>query len=139
MEPKTKFNAWYLVLAVLGVLALQYFYAQSQSVEPISYSLFERMLNEGKIKSISISDKQLLGEFPAPHEGKSRFVTTRVDPIFAAKLAEKGVEFRGVIESTLLRDLLSWVRPIVLCFGVWWFLIRRMALSRRLLVRTMPT
>jgi len=126
MEPKTKFNAWYLVLAVLGVLALQYFYAQSQMVEPISYSTFERMLNEGKIKSIAITDKQILGEFTAPHEGKTRFVTTRVDPLFAAKLAEKGVEFRGVVESTFLRDILSWVVPILLFGGLWWFLIRRM-------------
>ena len=25
MEPKTKFNTWYIVLAVAGVLLLQYF------------------------------------------------------------------------------------------------------------------
>ena len=127
MEPKTKFNVWFIVLAVLGVLALQYFYAQSQEVEPIPYSTFERLLNEGKIKTIAITDKHIAGEFKTPHEGKSRFVTTRVDPNFAAKLELKGVEFRGVVESTLLRDILSWVLPIALFFGVWWFLIRRMA------------
>ncbi|HEY7609827.1 MAG TPA: ATP-dependent zinc metalloprotease FtsH [Alphaproteobacteria bacterium] len=127
MEPKTKFNVWYLVLAVLGVLVLQYFYVQSQEVEPIPYSTFERYLNDGKIKSIAITDRHITGEFKAPQDGKSRFVTTRVDPDFAAKLDQKGVEFRGVVESTLFRDILSWVLPIVLFFGVWWFLIRRMA------------
>ena len=127
MEPKTKFNVWYLVLAVLGVLVLQYFYVQSQEVEPIPYSTFERYLNDGKIKSIAITDKHITGDFKAPQDGKSRFITTRVEPDFAAKLDQKGVEFRGVVESTLLRDVLSWVLPIVLFFGVWWFLIRRMA------------
>jgi len=127
MQPETKFNAWYIVLAVLGVLFLQYLYVQSQEIEPIPYSVFERLLNEGKIKSIAITDRQIVGEFKAPVEGKARFVTTRVDPNFAAKLAEKGVEFRGVVESTLLRDLLSWILPVLLFFGVWWFLIRRMA------------
>ena len=127
LEPKTKFNVWYLVLAVLGVLVLQYFYVQSQEVEPIPYSTFERYLNDGKIKSIAITDKHITGEFKAPQDGKSRFITTRVEPDFAAKLDQKGVEFRGVVESTLLRDVLSWILPIALFFGVWWFLIRRMA------------
>jgi cell division protease FtsH len=106
---------------------LQYFYVQSQEVEPIPYSTFERYLNDGKIKSIAITDKHITGEFKAPQDGKSRFITTRVEPDFAAKLDQKGVEFRGVVESTLLRDVLSWILPIALFFGVWWFLIRRMA------------
>ena len=98
MEPKTKFNTWYIVLAVAGVLLLQYFYGLSQQVEPIPYSTFEKMLNEGQIKSVAISDKQIVGEFKTPHEGKSRFVTTRVEPPeLAEKLAQKGVEFRGVV------------------------------------------
>jgi cell division protease FtsH len=127
MQPRIRFNTWYIVLAVVGVLALQYFYVQSQQVEPIPYSTFEKLLNEGQIKSVAITDRQIVGEFKAPHDGKSRFVTTRVDPELAGKLAQKGVEFRGVVESTLLRDILSWVVPIALFFGVWWFLIRRMA------------
>jgi cell division protease FtsH len=127
MESKTRFNVWYIVIAVLGVLALQYFYVQSQEVEPIPYSTFDRLLNEGKIKNIAITDKHITGEFKTPIDGKTRFVTTRVDPEFAAKLDQKGVEYRGVVESTFLRDLLSWILPILLFFGVWWFLIRRMA------------
>ena len=94
MEPKTKFNVWYLVLAVLGVLVLQYFYVQSQEVEPIPYSTFERYLNDGKIKSIAITDKHITGEFKAPQDGKSRFITTRVEPDFAAKLDQKGARAR---------------------------------------------
>ncbi len=125
--PKNRFNALYIVLAVAGVLLLQYFYGVSQQVEPIPYSTFERLLNEGQIKSVSITDRQIVGEYKTPQEGKTRFVTTRVDPELAGKLTQKGVEFRGVVESTLLRDVLSWVVPIALFFGVWWFLIRRMA------------
>src|SRR5690242_15448287 len=106
--PKSRFNTWYIVLAVAGVLALQYFYGISQQVEPIPYSTFERLLNEGQIKSVSISDRQIVGEFKTPQDGKSRFVTTRVEPELADKLLQKGVEFRGIVESTLLRDILSW-------------------------------
>src|SRR6185436_5960791 len=118
MEPKTKFNAWYIVLAVAGVLLLQYFYVQSQQVEPIPNSTFERLLNEGQIKSVAITDKQIVGEFKAPQDGKTQFVTTRVEPELAGKLYQKGVEYRGVIESTLVRDILSWIVPILLFVAV---------------------
>lgn len=37
-----------------------------------------------------------------------------------------GARVTGVVESTLLRDVLSWVIPIALFFGVWLFLLRRM-------------
>jgi cell division protease FtsH len=127
MGPKTKLHTWYIVLAILGVLVLQYLYVHSQDVAPIPYSTFERYLDQGRIKAIAITDKQITGEFKSPVDGKSRFVTTRVDPDFAAKLQQKGVEFRGVVENTFFRDLLSWVVPIALFFGLWWFLIRRMA------------
>jgi cell division protease FtsH len=127
MGPKTKLHTWYIVLAILGVLVLQYLYVHSQDVAPIPYSTFERYLDQGRIKTIAITDKQITGEFKSPVDGKSRFVTTRVDPDFAAKLQQKGVEFRGVVENTFFRDLLSWVVPIALFFGLWWFLIRRMA------------
>jgi cell division protease FtsH len=126
MQPKGRVNTWYIMLAVLGVLLLQYFYAQSQQVEAIPYSTFEKLLNEGQIKSVAITDRQIVGEFKAPQDGKTRFTTTRVDQELAAKLAEKGVEFRGVVESTLFRDILSWIIPIGLFFGLWWFVIRRM-------------
>jgi cell division protease FtsH len=45
---------------------------------------------------------------------------------FAEKLQRSGVRFTGEIESTFLRDLLSWVVPTALFIGVWMFLLRRM-------------
>src|SRR5918912_1495691 len=32
-----------------------------------------------------------------------------------------------VFESTLLRDILSWILPVLLFFGIWAFFVRRMA------------
>src|SRR5437773_11201354 len=42
-------------------------------------------------------------------------------------LSKYNVKFAGAIESTLLRDLLSWLIPIGLFLGVWWFMYRRFA------------
>jgi cell division protease FtsH len=54
-------------------------------------------------------------------------VTTLVDPRLADELLGKGAEVTGVVESTFLRDLLSWVVPMLVFFGIWVFFIRRFA------------
>src|SRR5262249_32032789 len=59
--------------------------------------------------------------------GQKQFVTTRVDPDFAAQLQKYNVTYTGQVESTLLRDLLSWIVPLLLFVGVWWYIGRRAA------------
>lgn len=54
-------------------------------------------------------------------------MTTRVDPDFATELEQYRVRYTGQVESTVLRDILSWVVPILLFFGLWAVLARRMA------------
>ncbi|MBP0573139.1 AAA family ATPase, partial [Mycobacterium tuberculosis] len=58
--------------------------------------------------------------------GERAFVTTRVEPAFAEQLAPYGVKVTGRIESTFLRDLLSWIVPVVLFAGIWIFMMRRL-------------
>src|SRR3546814_5691296 len=41
--------------------------------------------------------------------------------------SDLGVTVTGVVESNLLRDLLSWVVPVLLIFGLWMLVIRKMA------------
>jgi cell division protease FtsH len=124
---ETTFNIWYVIAAIFGVLLIQYFWVESQRVEPIPYSEFERYLDEGQIDNIVVGNQFIRGHFKESREGRTQFVTTRVDPALAQKLAEKGVRFTGAVESTFLRDLLSWVLPILVFFGLWMFVFRRIA------------
>jgi cell division protease FtsH len=41
-------------------------------------------------------------------------------------LEQYPVSFKGEIESTFLRDLFSWIFPLLLFVGVWYFLMKRM-------------
>ena len=49
MDPKAKFNFWYVIAAIAGVILLQSLFAQTQEVETIPYSLFEAYMKNGKI------------------------------------------------------------------------------------------
>src|SRR5206468_11456439 len=56
-----------------------------------------------------------------------QFLTTRVDQDMARELEKYNVRFTGQIESTFLRDLLSWVMPVLMLFGLWWYIGKRFA------------
>jgi len=128
MERQTWFNLWYVIFAVLGVLWLRDIYVTATQVKPIPYSEFEKDLKAGEIKDIAISNNVIQGTYKNPRPDKhTRFVTTRVDPDLAKELSQYNVEYSGVIESTFLRDILSFVAPALIFFGIWMFLARRMA------------
>jgi cell division protease FtsH len=121
------FHLWYWLLAFLGLMLFQYVYTATQQVANLPYSEFERLLREGKVAEIGISDRFIQGRLKEPLDGKSVFVTTRVDPEFAEELQKYNVRYTGQVESTFVRDLLSWILPVLLFFGIWAYLGRRMA------------
>jgi cell division protease FtsH len=131
MDKKVQYNLWYALAAVFGILLLQGLWQQYQRVEPIPYSQFQSYLKDGKIDDIVITDKYIQGTLKdARPDQPSQFITTRVDPNVASDLAKYGVKFRGATESGLgafLRDLLSWVLPVVIFFGLWMFVFRKIA------------
>ena len=130
MTQKT-FNIGYAIAAIFLVFIIQYAVSVANQIAPIPYSDFQRLLHEGKIASVGVSDRFIQGSLKEPLPGgKKQFVTTRVDPQFAIELDKYGVRYTGEIESTLLRDLLSWLMPMLLFVGLWWYLGRRFAESQ---------
>jgi cell division protease FtsH len=128
MDKKTNFNAWYIVIAVLGMLVLQAIFQRAQQTEPLPYSQFREYLEQGRVDDLLITESRITGAIkePGPDE-PSQFVTTRVDPDFARELEQYGVEFRGGSDENFFTTLLSWVLPALIFFGIWIFLLRRMA------------
>jgi cell division protease FtsH len=127
MNKQTRFHIGYWVAALIGILVLQYFYTTAQTIEPIPYSQFQQLLRDGKVAEIGVSDRYIQGKLKEPlPNGKRQFVTTRIDPQFADELQKYGVTYTGQVESTFVSDLLSWVLPVLLFFGLWSFLARRM-------------
>ncbi|MCC5978614.1 MAG: ATP-dependent zinc metalloprotease FtsH [Salinarimonas sp.] len=127
MDKKTQFNIWYWVAAFAGILLLQFFLTTGQ-VAHISYSEFEQYLRDGRISQVEVSERHLRGTFDPPLTGgESQFSTVRIEPEIVDRLAQHDVAVVGRIEDTFLRDLLSWMLPLLLFIGIWIFLLRRMA------------
>jgi cell division protease FtsH len=128
MQKISQWNAWYLALALLGMLLIHDAWQSYRETEPLPYSEFVRQLEAGNVKSVVVFPDMLQGEFKqSMPDGHSRFYTQRVEPEFAQSLAKYGVEVSGGVQSTFLRDVLGWVLPALIFFGIWMLLVRRMA------------
>jgi cell division protease FtsH len=125
MDKKTSFNIWYVVAAIVAVLVIQYFFVRGQTVEQIVYSEFLYQLEAGNIEEITVSESKVRGKFRNPIDGKSYFVTHRIEPALAQDLEKYNVRFAGETEETFFGTLLSWIVPVLFFFGLWYFFFRR--------------
>ncbi|MFN3886920.1 MAG: ATP-dependent zinc metalloprotease FtsH [Aquabacterium sp.] len=120
-------NLWYIVMALLVALWVREVWVGSTQVQAMPYSELMDRVKAGEVASLRVSSNLIEGELKKPlPDGRQRFVATRVDPALAEALSQHGVRVEGVIESTWLRDILSWVLPVLLLFGLWNLLARRM-------------
>ena len=126
MDRKTQINIWYFVVAFIAFSLLQGFYQASKQYTTIPYSQFETLLDQDKIDKLWIGQNAIQGTLKKPEkDGLKQFVTTRVTPNLAARLDQHHVTYFGEVPSTWLPDLLSWILPTLLFFGVWMFVVRR--------------
>lgn len=118
---------WYIAFAIIGVFLANGFWVGYNTVEPLPYSSFLQQLDAGNVKQVDIVGDQIKGVLKEPLSGKTDFTTTRVDNTLAEQLSKHDVQFTGIIQSTFLKDILGWIIPTAIFFGIWMFLMRRMA------------
>jgi cell division protease FtsH len=127
MERRAQINLGYLIFAFFAMVLLQQWWQTAQTVEVVPYSEFEKLLAEDRISEVTVSDQRITGKLRSPEKnGKTVAVANLVEPDLAERLSKYGVKYTKVHESTFLRDLLSWVVPALVFFGIWFWLIRRM-------------
>ena len=126
LNRKHQYNLWYLAAALLLLFAFQ-FWLGYRAVAQISYSDLLTHLEAGHIAEVTISESLIQGRFSAAQDGYDYFMTERVDPALVATFVDKGVTVRGTTESNLLATLASWVVPVLLMAGIWYFVFRRFA------------
>ena len=126
MKDRAQFHINYWMIAILVFLGLQYLLSMQQEVAVIPYSEFEQHLKDGRVEELAITERRIEGTLKEPLAGgQRRFIANRVEPQLAEHLQQYPVRYTGKVESTLVRDLLSWIIPAALFFGIWLFLLKR--------------
>jgi len=129
MKKEHKFSIWYVLLGVWVVLIIQSYIASMFAAQTIPYSQFLDLLKAGKIVEVAVTANQIEGKMKVEggQAGETKtFRTVRVNPELSTLLEQYKVVFKGEIESTFLRDLFSWIFPIILFVGIWYFFMKRM-------------
>ena len=129
MEKHHKFSIWYVLLGIWVVLLIHNYLASALSIRTIPYSEFLGLLKEKKVTEVAISTNQIQGRISGDEDASGKgelFKTVRVDPEISKLLEQYEVQFKGQVESTFFRDLLSWVFPVFLFLGIWYFFMKRM-------------
>ena len=130
MEKQHKFSIWYVLVAVWVVLVLHNLIVQMFAIQRLPYSEFVKALEAGRVSEVAITEDRIQGKLKVAENGQEveqTFSTVRVDPDLSELLEKYNVTFKGVIESNFLRNLASWVLPLLLFFGIWYFMMRRFA------------
>jgi len=129
MERQHKFSIWYVLLGIWGVFIIHNMIFSAFSIKTIPYSEFLKLVKEGKVSEVAITQNQIQGRLldHGSESGRGElFRTIRVDSDISQLLEENNIKFKGEIESTFFRDLFSWIVPIFIFFGIWYFIMRRM-------------
>ena len=130
MQKQHKFSIWYVIVGIWIVLLIHNYLAAALAIRTIPYSEFLQLLRENKVTEVAIGRNQIQGRarFPgSTSQNGDLFKTVRVDLEISELLDQYSVSFKGEMESTFLRELFSWIFPVLLFVGVWYFLFRRMA------------
>ena len=127
MDKKNTWNVGYWLIALMLLLLLQNFWQGASQVQTVPYSEFEKALTEERIADVTISERTVIGRLKTPEGNKTTLAAVRVEPELAARLEKYNVPYSRVVDNTFLRDLLSWIVPALVFFGLWFFLFRSFA------------
>jgi cell division protease FtsH len=130
MQKQYKFSIWYVLLGFWIVLIVHNILVSAFAIKTIPYSEFLTLLKENKVVEVAIRADQIQGKLKESESGADKaalFRTVRVDPDTSKLLEQYNVPFKGEIESRFLANLFSWLIPIFIFFGIWFFLMKRMS------------
>ncbi len=126
-----KNNRSKMLLVIGGIwLALMLLNSLSSNtgIKTVPYSEFLQLAKEGRVSEVAVSDNVIQGIMLTENSDSGqgvRFQTVRVDPAVSDLLDQNGIEYSGKIQSNLLANLFSWIFPVLLFLGIWYFIMRR--------------
>jgi len=126
MDKKFQFNIGYAIIAFLAITLLQNWWTAHRTVETIPFSEFEQLLKDGKIEAVNVGTNYLDGKLLKPlPDGRQLYSTVLVAPDIANMLDKYKVKITGVVENHFIGDVLAWVLPAIIFYGIWFFVVRR--------------
>lgn len=119
-------NFWHIIAAFILFLLIRDAWMMQFQFKSVPYSEFQQLMKDKKISEVILSEDEISGVLVKP-EGEIKSVRAkRVDTETAKELESYGIKFSKLAENTFLKNIFSWVFPLVIIFFVWNFFLQRM-------------
>ncbi|HEY5299815.1 MAG TPA: ATP-dependent zinc metalloprotease FtsH [Acetobacteraceae bacterium] len=132
-SPKPMFNLWWMWLALFALMIGGLIAGgdgtarRGGGVDTIPYSEFQTLLDQGKVKTVTVSGERINGTLTeARKDGHTAFTTRQVPPTLAAELQKHGIVYSATPAASDGSALLSWIIPPLIFVGIWFALSRFM-------------
>jgi len=112
----------WLVVMLLNSLS------SNTAMKTLAYSEFLKLAKEGKVSEVAVTDNVIQGIMLTGNSDSGRgerFRTVRVDSEVSEVLDQNGIEYSGKLQSNFIANIFSWVFPVLLFLGIWYFIMRR--------------
>jgi cell division protease FtsH len=120
-------NPFVVFSIILIFFMLSQYWTQQEELLTIPYSEFQTLLESEQIDNLLISNEYIRGDFKSPVENKKKkFVTVRIESDFAKELAKGKIKYSRIVETNFLSNLGSWLLPLLIFFGLWMFISRKL-------------
>ena len=128
MQKQNRYRTILIIGAIWLAMILFNSLTSNAVIKSIPYSEFLRLAREGQVSEVAISDNIIQGKLFSENSATDKvetFQTVRVDKDISEVLEQNGIEYTGKIQSNFLSNLFSWVFPVLLFVGIWFFLMKR--------------
>jgi cell division protease FtsH len=127
-ERRRRFSLGYFVVAILALIAVQYYIGQ-QGTEQLPYSELKQRIAAGHVAEARLG-AQIVEAVPIDSirdaEGIERWTAVRVeDDTLLPLLEEQGVEVTGTMQGWFTQAL-GWILPLAFILLIWLWILRRM-------------
>lgn len=119
----SKFRLSHFVFFLVLFFVLRGFLETKNSTD-LNYNDFRKMLRDGKISDLTISGKNVSGEFKESQNGKKRFHTVLVEKEIADDFEKYGVTYKSMPESGF-SDLLVMLAPLIIIWLIFFYFMRK--------------
>ncbi len=127
MNKEQQINIWYWIAAFFLLMLFQSWWQGASVTERIPYSRFIELLEKDQIAEVQVQTERVIGRYREPRDGAEYFVTNIVPEDLTRRLEQSSAEYDGTVTNTFLSQLLSWVLPVLVFFGLWMLVFRKIA------------
>lgn len=102
--------------------------SSNTAMKTLPYSEFLKLAKEGKVSEVAVTDNVIQGIMLTGNSDSGRgerFRMVRVDSEVSEVLDQNGIEYSGKLQSNFIANIFSWVFPVLLFLGIWYFIMRR--------------